>query len=483
MTTIPSEPQPRAIGSIAHLFLSARQNGNAALRKPPSSVYAQSPASGQASNHPAQKHINHTKIEESAVASLLNSPANKAEVLLCQSVHEDSTIIENYLQIVADQYDNIRLVQINETNAELVEHNLNSKSQAPSRTVITNSDNFQTELLPALQELAYDSDRLLINIAYSFLEQHREILSDFPYITVICPSSNDGVLNAYKMIKWLALQVNFPKHISVYVNGDTPNNSLTEKIYNKLSRTAREFLGIKLFRKTANTPCNSQTDTPYDAQPQSTLTKTAQTEPADEPVYNETIPDKSVYDDALIEDTLNDHLPDGDVPQEGTCKQDNTDSYTAKLPTILNPVPVTEWPGTDAELADILQLALPGWLNTIPMAITIPIKQPKHLARSARVLVDTTGRLWIMWTGLYANEHTLADVLSLRTWLADSLHTIQQQCRQLRINSDLPVGIALVSGNNCEQLRADTQSITDFPCEILQLYLMQFETSKALVII
>ena len=62
---------------------------------------------------------------------------------------------------------------------------------------------------------------------------------------------------------------------------------------------------------------------------------------------------------------------------------------------VLSPVGVGKLPRSDGDLADALQLALPGWLKGIVTPMVLPLPRPSDMEPSVRFLVDGNGRLFV----------------------------------------------------------------------------------------
>jgi hypothetical protein len=154
----------------------------------------------------------------------------------------------------------------------------------------------------------------------------------------------------------------------------------------------------------------------------------------------------------------------------------------AAKPLPLAPVVVGQLPRSDQELADALQLALPGWLTRLPTVMSLPVNFPADIDPAVRIFVDANGRLHLFLASLDGGE-ILPRVLKARRWLTDNLALIISHCRQIKIDRSLPIGIVLVTGGSIDTLRQSCGQISDFPVQVLQLHLLQNDMGSSLLVI
>ena len=165
-----------------------------------------------------------------------------------------------------------------------------------------------------------------------------------------------------------------------------------------------------------------------------------------------------------------------------TIEETSPPEPIALAPTTFGPIKVDNLPKTDLQLVDLLQLALPGWLTTIPAAMVIPLRLPPEIDPSARVVIDATGSLHVLTASLNTETNIFTRALQTRKWLCDHLPLVTASCRQLTMDPTSPVGIIMVTPNAESQKQTYSQ-ITDFPCQSMQLMFLRTGQENSLLII
>ena len=150
---------------------------------------------------------------------------------------------------------------------------------------------------------------------------------------------------------------------------------------------------------------------------------------------------------------------------------------------VLSPVVVVKLPRSDGDLADALQLSLPGWLKGIVTPMVLPVSRPSDMDKSVRFLLDGNGRLFVLGVSLSASKEALSKSLQGRKWLEDNLSMILSSCPQVRIDRSLEAGVILVAGGDVSFLQESVSQIQEFPIVVKQLHLLQNESGSSLLII
>jgi hypothetical protein len=150
---------------------------------------------------------------------------------------------------------------------------------------------------------------------------------------------------------------------------------------------------------------------------------------------------------------------------------------------VLSPVGVGKLPRSDGELADVLQLALPGWLKGIVTPMILPLGRSSDMDKSVRFLVDGNGRLFVLGVSLTASEDAFTKALQGRKWLEDNLSMILSACPQVRIDRSLEAGVILVAGGDVRFLQESVSQISEFPIQVKQLHLLQNESGSSILVI
>ncbi len=148
---------------------------------------------------------------------------------------------------------------------------------------------------------------------------------------------------------------------------------------------------------------------------------------------------------------------------------------------VMCPIEVVRFPGSDAELADLLQLALPVWLHSVASAVALPVRMPEINDKSIRFLLDAAGRIHILAGRISGSSEMVMDALAGRKWLKNNINMIAGQCRQLRVDISLEPGLVLVAQDNVQVLRKSLDAF-EFPCAVMQAQKLQTGMNRSMLI-
>ena len=154
------------------------------------------------------------------------------------------------------------------------------------------------------------------------------------------------------------------------------------------------------------------------------------------------------------------------------------------IPKVHCPVEVRTPPCNDEQLSDVLQLALPAWLDFLPGVINLPVTPPADIDPAVRILLDGRGALYIMLAGLNNDETMLSRALKARKWLLDNLNLIITPFSQLQPDrTKLPGLILVATPQATEHLKINCSQFPHTTCHIMQLHLMQNRDQWSLLIL
>jgi len=295
-------------------------------------------------------------------------------------------------------------------------------------------------------------------------------------VVLLCECSPEGIVAAYKNIKWLKDLITPNQWISIYLCQEDEDKAVN--FYKKLSETARQYLQIDLewagcYEKAGNLGAGKViTVAPTSKIVDELIGLLARSEINNQPTQpKETVRIKGPEVMKTIEEIV---APKKPLTSHQTVAPTN--------PAPLCPIPVEKLPRDNAALSDALQLALPGWLTELPSVMAMPLNLPDTIDRSVRVLIDATGHLYILATSLTDDVGLWQKALQGRKWLIENISLIVSHCRQLKIDPSQEAGIVLVTAG-ADSLRQNCDQISDFPCLILQLHLLQNGPNKSLLIV
>jgi len=466
----------RGIEGIAHLFLSQSAKEARPLRQRPQSGEA---ASGPEADPPqADSAVEKQAVEESEPFGI---------AVLADHLGNHWTRVHRYGEQLADQYGKIAVVNVDQCEAGVVEiiekpaprgsgakpdddfwKELIAEEQQvlPAETIAETEDFFHA-LHPALREFARDYAEVILHIDKSYQKNCRDLLGHCAEMVVLCSGERDDIIETYKTLKWLAgLEIHL-EEVFLFIC-DVPDSEAALDTYNKLSQTCRNFLHINLqyagcsIAATGKTESKTQAavarepDVAASVQPKEEVKPKAEPEPEIKPV-SQPVP----------------------VVDAGGGET----RFAPQRPMPHGPICVAGFPNQDTELADILQLALPGWLTDLPAAFPLPLRMPGPLDPSARVIVDATGRLHIMLASLTGSHELLSRACQARKWLSENLNLIIGSCPQVKIDRSLAAGLILIAPPPLEGLQNGASQIREFTILLKQLYLLLNDSNAAILIL
>ncbi|MCH7872147.1 MAG: hypothetical protein IID33_10655, partial [Planctomycetes bacterium] len=152
-------------------------------------------------------------------------------------------------------------------------------------------------------------------------------------------------------------------------------------------------------------------------------------------------------------------------------------------PDIFEPIMVESFPQSDVELSDQLEAALGVWLKDIPTAVVLGLPALANVDRAARVIVDETGRLWVICGSLQEPASLLCRALAARKWAVDHLSLIKGSFSQVKIDPAFSIGLILVSGGDLEPLRDGCSQLEGIDYQTLRLTFLQKGEQRSIVVI
>jgi len=280
-------------------------------------------------------------------------------------------------------------------------------------------------------------------------------------MVVLCSGERDDIIETYKTLKWLAGLEIKSGEVFLFIC-DVPDSEAALDTYNKLSQTCRNFLHINLQYAGCSIAATGKTE----SKPQAAA--------AEEPAVVTSVQPKEEVKPEIK--PVSQPVPVVDAGGLGT-------KPVPQRPIPHGPISVAGFPNQDTELADILQLALPGWLTDIPAAFPLPLRMPGPVDPSARAIVDATGRLHIMLASLTGSHELLSKACQARKWLGENMNLIAGFCPQVKIDRSLAAGLILIAPPPMEILQNGASQIREFPILLKQLYLLLNDSNKAILIL
>ena len=507
MSTPPSTRQDRGIGSIAHFFLTKNNSPATDIphRNPPSpsttlltsvpeplpaSVSVSAPALVPAPEDNEQNRVSaeiHSPPipEISCQCDTAGSAVASPEVLLGETLLADHLSdyrkrIQAYVRYLADQEERVALVNIDNCEACLLEGGPEEKSDGPPHTVIAETENITGLLIPALNELVDNHDILLANLDESFRERAGELIKNCTWVTVLCTCSDAEIVETYKTIKWLVQEIGWEDKIFLFVC-DVPGKSDIKmeknalKVFGKIAETTRRFMRAEVEL------------TGYEENPTLQQPLDIETEPVSEKIENLSgseydIPENaqatsSTQETSHTQATGNAQSTSSDQVSTAACSDRDLSGDYIRIeknnkPAVHTPISVESLPQDDCRLCNALQLAISDWLKVVPAPMLVPLPLPEDIDPAGRIVIDMNGRLYILLTGLSADNNIAERALAGRKWLTDNISLVWGYCRQLRIDRTLQPGLILVAGGSVDSLKTACSQISNFPCHILQLHFL-----------
>jgi len=374
----------------------------------------------------------------------------------------------------------------------------------------TGFEGVETSLRPALTELAERCDILLICAETELRQQAVDLLEHCRHAVVATTPEPNDMLAAYKAIKRLSPATWEDTDISVFVCGAEEEAS-ARRIYDKVAKTAWDFLAVDLRWGGWDQPVNNVAERHLAAvetreeimeelvealsphievrdqgsglraqEKEETCSQFTVHSSQEEEKEAEEFEEHASKSEERAEEEAEEHVEETDMPK---LRVGMPPDEAGTAPEVLSPVVVAKLPRKDEDLADALQLALPGWLKPIVTPMILPVPRPSDLESSVRFLVDGNGRLFVLGVSLAASEEAFTKALQGRKWLEDNLSMILSACPQVRINRSLEAGVILVAGGNVRFLQENVSQITEFPIMVKQLHLLQNEAGSSLLVL
>jgi len=495
MSVTPPTEQPRGIAGIAQLFLSRIDND---------------------SNHPGQHRAAQPCSQTGHYRRLAGI------TLLADHLEGSRQKVFAFARHWTDKNERVGILNLETSAVELIEF---ARQPTPSRPATDGSwdelfcpaepqappptlpNNIADTLTSTLSDLARRCDILLVNIAQGKLPQVRELIELCRHTVVITTCSPADMVETYKTIKYLSPLAWKDMDISLFVCGADDENA-ARKIHQKLNSTAWEFLGIDLkWAGWEHLPTNVKErilgsfegdQELLDELAEFLAGKGSHLGPAQEQIcesLKEQTDDscagqQNISREAERENILSFAAQTPPTPAAGPVKNQSACPAAtvppletpAGRPIPLTPIGVAQLPRTDHELAQVLQLALPGWLTQLPTVMALPVHLPTDINPAVKILIDANGRLHVFFASLTGGGEILPHALRARKWLSDNLSLIIASCRQIKIDPSLPIGIILVTGGALDTLRPSSTQMGEFPTLVLQLLLLQNNSGSSLLV-
>ncbi|MBN2375295.1 MAG: hypothetical protein JXD22_02755 [Sedimentisphaerales bacterium] len=363
------------------------------------------------------------------------------------------------------------------------------------------------------------SDTLLIDIGRDMLAEEEGLLAVSRHVVVFASEETDDILGAYKAIKWLGPAAWKDKDVSVFVTG-VETEQAGREVHRKLSETAWEFLGIKL--NWAGWLVGSvvasgekilvhgddveaavgavlefvgqrgvvELRKAEEAADETGKVDKQETEWAEKNYSQEDqLKDKVEEDATQSTRSGSEILESEEICQECPSRSVDEGAHVVSGPVGQGrPLPLTalavdKLPQDDKRLCDELVLGLPRWLTVVPTALAVPLCLPAEFDRSLRILLDGGGRLQVLAVKMSGEGEVLGRALRLRKWLRDNMEMVVAHCRQIKIDRALEVGVILVVGGAAENMRQSCSQLSDFPCQVLQVHLLQSELGNSVLVV
>lgn len=447
----------RGIGSISHFFLSQpdSDSGDRPHRVPP---------------NPAKQS---DYVEEPLCAVEDKSPNGIPDILLGEAVFADHLAdhrrrLNSYVRHLNGQEENVAVIELDCCEAKLLGE-YNEQNGSFNQTIIAETENSGRTLIPELNKLAEDNDILLISFDHSFGDSAKELIRKCTWVTVLCTCESSDVVETYKTIKWLVREVGWDDKISLYIcdEAGSSEQKSAKEIFDKLSDAAQKFLKADL----QLTNCHSVSETVVNNDLAADLSDVTQSREAD--IFNCPEYSQGPKEKDSLQGAAKIGFSEWPQPESANRKAENQAIGGTNRPLVFSPVNLERLPENDCQLSDALQCALPGWLIAVPGAMVVPVSLPADIDTAARILVDANGRLYVLLASLCPGENVLPRALAARKWLNENLQLVLGQFRQLQIDRTSAVGLILVSGGVIDLLKASCCQISEFPCHLMELILLQ----------
>jgi hypothetical protein len=342
----------------------------------------------------------------------------------------------------------------------------------------------ENNLREAFEGLSRRVETILFHSDETCRSMMAAILRNCATAVVFASTSADGIVSAYRNIKWLTGEVGFDREISLFVtDADAQNVGV---VHDKLASTARQYLNIEL---------------PYAEYPQPgghVERRQLAVGSFDEAMHKElnTILNCNNENEAKVPpvdlainagwamDSANETGGKaGELMKEildfslGADRQGNQ-AVTAGIVTYC-PIPISQFPEDEGLLCGMLSDSISLWLKDIPSAIALPGDGSEE---AVRVLVDGRGRMYVFAACLDIRG-IAGRICTARNQLANRVKEIAGRYPQLKIDYSLaPEAIVVMPENLLKFFEAEELSI-DFPVHLKRLFFLDDGRKKSLLVI
>lgn len=303
--------------------------------------------------------------------------------------------------------------------------------------------------------LSARNDTILIGIGDIKETTAVELVDRCDSAIIVTRPHQDELVAGYKLLKQLQSSGAIRSKVSVFIC-DSPDEQTAQSAYERLSRTAEQFLDMELdlaageLSQSESCGENITTD----------ILATIQTEPA------------AI---AELEKILRNDTRQVQPADEATEPVEEPVDM-AGLPSPLQTIPIERLPQTDRQLIEALGLNLGKWLNVVSCPIVLPIAPicPDIPNCPARFIVDADGRAIVLFASIYPPDDGLLErAISVRDNFSGRIRSIMGRYRQVSIEASLDTGLILVAPGPLGCIRESFDKLAESHCFALQLYLLQ----------
>jgi len=331
--------------------------------------------------------------------------------------------------------------------------------QQADRSIEAKPSNRKGGFSGSLDELDSEIETVLVQIPESGGEEAAGLIQQCGQLVVFSGCEKSQIVDAYRIIKWLGTIAGYEGKPGVFVFG-AKDEQESASVYETLSNTAKRFLQMELEWAGGEIPIT-------------------------EGVREREV--SAVKKDERILGELADYLAESGTDRTNQANGQKEDALGADgvQPTgldVYEPIMVESFPRSDVELSDRLEVSLAVWLKGIPAVMVLPLPALAKVDRAARVIVDSTGRLWVFCGSLQEPASLLCRGLAVRKWAVDHLSLIKGNFSQVKIEVAFPVGLILVSGGEQEPLRDGCSQIEGIPCQTFRLTFLQKGEQQSILI-
>lgn len=466
--SLSSDPKARGIASIAHLFLSEMQAPAHARRRPPVSQDEPEPAVSFLSQLEHEVMAGHTpSTTDSPPIPNEKSPATAADTAKpCQPQDTNSPGANAFAtglrsDTSQSELDSTADVELDEGETSFLDPPNEPKSQIADNTFLVFVEPRRESILEAyktIKGLLQDSEEEpAVSVLVHQAKNHEQGRDVFQRLSQACLNFLEFIIESAGIIT----QDNpNAEHIEAVIKSHGAQGNFLRLRNQTWAELLAESAGIQapLPKEAAQAPASSAVE----SQPQASQA--------------------AVPPDRLAAPAGNHPAITSSVPP---CTIPNDATIAAPDITIRTPQVITDFPGDNAALRDILISRWGLWQPNLNDRLLIPLSQMtgQPSPEPAWLTSDPQGRLVIFAAALKLTQSDWYSILNQQHLAQQRLSAFAARFAQLRLDPHHTIGLLVITAEAAETYQPWRQNLVNIPLTHYQIHFLQLPAMKAMLVL